>query len=195
MHSRCLSRNSPPLLSHQPSTNLAPNSLPEIWEDISFDSPAVKFQLQDYIVKRLTPHPIKLRADIEVQCFGYEGIDAVRAALHAAEAVATEVVPVKVRLVAPPLYVLNSLQCFDRDQGLAVLERAIEAVRESIEAVDGGSMKVVMLPKVVSSVDDDNLKNLMERRARENMEVSGDEDEERSDEDLVEIPSRGEKTF
>lgn len=151
-------------------------SMPEVLDDIKFGSPIIKEELVRYISTRLAPHPTKLRADVEVQCFGYDGIDAVKTALHSAEAVATETTPLKVKLVAPPLYVLNSLQCFDRDDGIRVLNKAIDAIKRSIEAVDGGSLKVVMEPRVVSSQDDERLKELMEKRARENMEVSGDED-------------------
>ena len=39
-----------------------------------------------------------------VTCFGYEGIDAVKAALRCAEAKNTAETQVKVKLVSPPLY-------------------------------------------------------------------------------------------
>lgn len=39
-------------------------------------------------------------------CFGYDGIDAIKEALKAAEALSTEEIPVKIKLVAPPLYVI-----------------------------------------------------------------------------------------
>ena len=60
------------------------------------------------ISRRLTPQPIKLRADIELTCYNPAGIDAIKRALRAGEAVSTETVPIKARLVAPPLYVLGS---------------------------------------------------------------------------------------
>lgn len=149
--------------------------------EVKFSSPAIKEELVKYIATRLKPHASKLRADIEVQCFGYDGIDAVKNALLSGEAVATETTPLKVRLVAPPLFVLNSLQCFDQDEGIRVLKKAIDAIKSSIEAVDGGSIRVVMEPKVVNSQDDECLRELMEKRATENMEVSGDEDSESED--------------
>lgn len=160
--------------------------MPEIFNNVEFGSPMIKEELVRYIATRLTPNPTKLRADVEVQCFGYDGIDAVKTALSSGEAVATETTPLKVKLVAPPLYVLNSLQCFDRDDGIRVLNKAIDAIKRSIEAVDGGSIRVVMEPRVVSSQDDEHLKELMEKKARENMEVSGDEDSG-SESDDVEI--------
>lgn len=160
--------------------------MPEVFDNVEFDSPITKEELVRYIATRLTPNPTKLRADIEVQCFGYDGIDAVKTALFSAEAVATKTTPLKVKLVAPPLYVLSSLQCFDRDDGIRVLNKAIDAIKRSIEAVDGGSIRVVMEPRVVSSQDDQYLKELMEKSARENTEVSGDEDSE-SELDEIEI--------
>jgi len=83
---------------------------------VTFPSEVVKTELQSYISKRLTPQPTKVRADVEVTCFSYEGIDAVKNALRAAEALNSEIpeAPVKVKLVSPPLYVLTS-QCLEKN--------------------------------------------------------------------------------
>lgn len=64
--------------------------------------------LMKTIAQRLTPQPIKLRADIELTCFKPAGIDAIKRALKAGEAVSTPTVPVKAKLVAPPFYVLDT---------------------------------------------------------------------------------------
>jgi translation initiation factor 2 subunit 1 len=37
--------------------------------------------LYDSIARKMAPTPMKLRADFELQCFTYEGIDAIREAL------------------------------------------------------------------------------------------------------------------
>ena len=60
------------------------------------------------IARRLTPQPIKLRADIELTCYTPSGIDAIKKALRAGEKASTEAVPIKAKLVAPPLYVLST---------------------------------------------------------------------------------------
>ena len=44
----------------------------------------LKDELKTYILRRLAPQPVKIRSDIEVSCFTYEGIDAIREALFAA---------------------------------------------------------------------------------------------------------------
>jgi translation initiation factor 2 subunit 1 len=60
------------------------------------------------IARRLTPQPIKVRADIELTCYTPAGIDAIKRALKAGEAVSTETVPIRAKLIAPPLYVLDT---------------------------------------------------------------------------------------
>ncbi|EOD52772.1 putative eukaryotic translation initiation factor 2 subunit alpha [Neofusicoccum parvum] len=154
---------------------------PDVWAEIQFPNEAAKDELLSYIGKRLTPQPTKVRADIEVTCFGYEGIDAVKDALRKAEARNTPDNFVKVRLVSPPLYVLTS-QCLDKSAGIANLEQAIEDVTKCITGYDGGSCRVKMAPKAVTESDDAELQALMEQRERENQQVSGDEDESESDE-------------
>ncbi|KAL4992607.1 translation initiation factor 2, alpha subunit [Aspergillus falconensis] len=157
---------------------------PDVWADVEFPNEAVKKELTQYIGKRLTPHPTKVRADIEVTCFGYDGIDAVKNALRTAEAENTPENQIKVKLVAPPLYVLTS-QCLDKAHGIKMLEEAIERIETTIKA-SGGGCTVKMAPKAVTEHDDAALQELMEKRERENMEVSGDESQSESDEGVPE---------
>ncbi|OAX83575.1 hypothetical protein ACJ72_02067 [Emergomyces africanus] len=156
---------------------------PSVWDDVTFPSQVVKDELQNYISKKLTPHPTKVRADVEVTCFGYDGIDAVKDALRTAESNNTQDAQVKVKLVSPPLYVLTS-HCLDKNHGIAVLEEAIKSIDAKIRASGGGCV-VKMAPKAVTEHDDAELQALMEKRERENQEVSGDEDVSESDEGIV----------
>jgi translation initiation factor 2 subunit 1 len=159
-------------------------SNPEVWNDITFPSQPIADELKTYISKRLTPQPTKVRADIEVTCFGYEGIDAVKAALRTAEEKNTEDTQVKVKLVSPPLYVLTNT-CLDKNLGISRLEEAIVDIRKNIESA-GGNLTVKMEPKAVTESDDAELQALMEKRERENAEVSGDESVSDSDENIPE---------
>jgi translation initiation factor 2 subunit 1 len=153
---------------------------PGVWEDITFPNEVVRTELLSYIGKRLTPQPTKVRADVEVTCFGYDGIDAVKTALRAAEAKNTTDTQVKVKLVSPPLYVLTS-QCLDKNTGISILENAIKEIDGNIRGAGGGCV-VRMAPKAVTENDDAELQALMEKRERENQEVSGDESVSESDE-------------
>ncbi|KAF1992463.1 hypothetical protein K402DRAFT_388119 [Aulographum hederae CBS 113979] len=157
---------------------------PDVWNECEFQSDVVKEELLSYIKQRLTPQPTKVRADVDVTCFGYEGIDAVKTALRKAEAKNTAENMVKVKLVSPPLYVLTS-QCFDKNVGITMLEESIKDMTASIEAA-GGKCTVKMAPKAVTENEEAELQALMEKREKENQEISGDEDESASDEGVVE---------
>ncbi len=153
---------------------------PDVWKDVTFPNEVVREELVSYISKKLTPHPTKVRADVEVTCFKYDGIDAVKEALRKAEVKNTPETYVKVKLVSPPHYVLTS-QCLDKNVGIKLLEEAITDIKGTIEASGGGCV-VRMAPKAVTEHDDAELQALMDKRERENAEVSGDEDLSESDE-------------
>ncbi|KAI5995722.1 eukaryotic translation initiation factor 2 subunit alpha [Pisolithus marmoratus] len=128
------------------------------------------------IARRLTPQPIKLRADIELTCYMPAGIDAIKRALRKGEAQSTEAVPIKAKLVAPPLYVLST-NATDKYAAVDRLERAIESIQASIES-QRGNLIVKMKPKAVSETEEQDLAQLMAKVGQENAEVSGDEDDE-----------------
>jgi len=163
---------------------LALNDPEQVWQAVLAEPGAtenelvqnaqIKKDLFASIVRRLTPQKVKIRADIEVACFSYEGIDAVRTALAAGEAQSSEDVPIKVRLVAPPLYVVMT-QCMDKQKGLDALQRAIDSITIAIGQA-GGQIVVKMKPKAVSETDDKELDALMKKSEMENTEVAGDED-------------------
>lgn len=153
---------------------------PEVWNEVEFPNEVVKDEFVSYISKKLTPHPTKVRADVEVTCFRYDGIDAVKDALRKAEAHNTPDTQVKVKLVSPPHYVLTS-QCLNKTEGIKLLEQAIQEIEVTIKGA-GGNCVTKMAPKAVTEHDDAELQALMDKRAKENEEVSGDEDMSESDE-------------
>lgn len=149
---------------------------PEIvFKDIIPPSKEILDDLLAYISRRLTPQPTKVRADVEVTCFGYEGIDAVKKVLKKAESLSTEHVPIKVRLVAAPLYVVTS-QCIDKNQGLELLQKAIDVISEEIQAASG-TCSVIMAPRAVTESDDAELAAFIEKKEAE-VNDSDDEDED-----------------
>lgn len=143
----------------------------------ALDVPAdVLDELRRYIRRRLAPQPVKIRADVEVSCFTKAGIDAIRAALLAGIDVGTELSPIKIRLIAPPIYVLSTMT-LEKDAGIALLTRSIAVIAQEITD-RGGKMDVKMAPKAVSLKEETELQAMMERLELENREVEGDEPEE-----------------
>lgn len=154
---------------------LALNEPETVWASLPGSvNPAIRNELMQSIVRRLTPQKMKLRADVEVACFGYEGIDAVRTALAAGEAVSTSEITIKVKLVAPPLYVLLST-CMDKVRGLELMNRALDQIESTIKPL-GGQLVIKMKPKAVSENEDKELADLMKKAEFENAEVSGDDE-------------------
>ncbi|VDD81001.1 unnamed protein product [Mesocestoides corti] len=142
---------------------------PSVLDACDIDEKTKEMLLQD-IRHRLMPQAVKLRADFEVSCFAYEGIDAVRRALHAGLALSTEDLPIKINLIAPPLYVLTT-QTLEWNKGLARLEQVLETIKASIEEQEG-SFKLQQKVKLEDA----------------NKEVSGDDDD---DEDVDEDDDSG----
>jgi translation initiation factor 2 subunit 1 len=136
----------------------------------------LKEEIKMYILRRLAPQPTKIRSDIEVSCFSYEGIDAIREALFAGMAVGGDSTQIKIKLIAPPIYVLSTTT-LEKEAGIALLNKAIDAIREVITQ-KGGKMDVKMAPKAVSDKEENELQAMMDRLALENEEVDGDTPEE-----------------
>merc|ERR1712232_530851 len=136
----------------------------------------LKEELKTYIRRRLAPQPIKIRSDVEVSCYTYEGIDAIREALFAAMDVGTESMPIKIKLIAPPIYVLSTTT-LDKEVGINLLTKAIQVIQEKITA-KGGKMDVKMEPRAVSVREETELQAMMDRLALENEEMDGDAPEE-----------------
>ncbi|CAF0894350.1 unnamed protein product [Rotaria sp. Silwood1] len=148
-------------------------------DDCQVDENTKKILINN-IRRRLTPQAVKCRADVEVACYGYDGVDAVKAALREGLSASTEEMPVKINLIAPPLYVVTAT-CLDRNEGLSALRNVIEKIKQGIEQYRG-IFKIKMEPKVVTDIDDAALQEAMLDAAIENTERPGDDNED-SDED------------
>jgi len=155
---------------------LALNEADTVFSSLPPIPPSTLSILTQTIARRLTPQAIKLRADIELTCYTPAGIDAIKKALKAGEMQSNDTVPIKAKLVAPPLYVLST-NATDKFAAVDRLERAIESIQSTIED-QGGSLVIKMKPKAISETEEQDLAQLMAKAGQENAEVSGDEDEE-----------------
>jgi tRNA A37 threonylcarbamoyladenosine dehydratase len=77
------------------SDNPFPYSDPTVFDECDIDE-TVKDKLLDEIRKKLAPKALRIRSDIEVSCFAYDGIEAVKKALLAGKQCSTEEMPIKV---------------------------------------------------------------------------------------------------
>ena len=146
----------------------------DIFEGLNV-SEETKEQIITYVKRRLAPQPIKIRADIEVTCFSYEGIDAIKEGLTLGESSGPAEAPISIKLIAPPMYVMTCMT-LDKDIGIESLNSAIEQISTFITA-KGGSVDVKMAPKAVTDHEETELQQMLDRLALENEEVSGDEEE------------------
>jgi len=130
-------------------------------------------ELLKNIERKLKPQPTKLRADIEVTCSDFEGIDAIKAALSAGEEASTENCPIRVKLVAPPSYVVTT-SVLEKQEGFDALERALEAIKSEITK-RGGKFSVKVAARTVSDREEKLLSRLMDQLESQNKEISGDD--------------------
>ncbi|KAJ1844137.1 hypothetical protein LPJ70_003084 [Coemansia sp. RSA 2708] len=128
------------------------------------------------ILRHMKPQRAKLHAKIDVRCFSFEGIEAIRRALKAAQDVSTEKTALRIRLIAPPEYVISTISV-NPDEDIQLMNEAIEAA-EKVLKEEGGALKVLVSPRQVTEHEEKELQDLMDRAERENAEVSGDEDSE-----------------
>ena len=138
---RCPAR---PALTARPQ---AVTEKPEIFDELELD-PKVKATLIDNLRRRLTPQPVKIRADIEVACYAYEGINAIKKALRAGLELSTADLAIKINLIAPPLYVVTTVS-LDREAGVDKLKAVLARIDEVIGEL-GGELKVKMEPRAVT---------------------------------------------
>lgn len=154
-------------------------------EPISILTAEVKDALLKNIKRRMTPQPVKIRADVEMTCYHYDGIEHIKTSIRAAEACSTEECPVKMKLVAPPLYVLTTTT-LDKTKGVEVLTAACEACQKSIEKARG-KLLVKEGARAVSERDDRLLTEKLEALENANREVDGDVDSEEEDEGMGDV--------
>ncbi|PIA59511.1 hypothetical protein AQUCO_00400417v1 [Aquilegia coerulea] len=146
----------------------------EVTKVIPAMSDDVKDSLIRNIKRRMTPQPLKIRADAEMKCFQFDGVlhikiaTFVRSYMRKAQAAGNKDCPVKIKLVAAPLRLLTSLQ-------------------SNIES-HKGKLTVKQQARAVSERDDKLLAEAMAKLGTANEEVGGDEDsEEEEDTGMGEI--------
>ncbi len=145
--------------------------------------------LYDSIARKMAPTPMKLRADFELTCFTYEGIDALKAALLSAKSKVNsvdEAIQISFKLIAPPHYRCETVT-LKKNEGLALLETALKEV-ESVIKEKGGTFKLVNKPQVIGdSSKDKDLEEIMKMPGEHEDGEDGSSAEEDNDEGMGDI--------
>ena len=103
----------------------------DIFEGLPNLSEETKEDILVNIKRKLAPQPMKIRSDIEITCFTYEGVDAIKEALLLGESVGSADFPVKIKLIAPPNFVITCMT-LDKELGIDLLNRSIERITTQI---------------------------------------------------------------
>ncbi|PHJ19568.1 eukaryotic translation initiation factor 2 alpha [Cystoisospora suis] len=147
----------------------------EVFAGLEVDEDVRKSLIQD-IQLRLAPQALKLRARVDVWCFGKEGIDAVKAALQAGQEVGDKEVSINIKLIAPPQYVVVT-SCYDKELGMKKIEEAMRAISDRIKSFKGGDFKQQGEIVVMGGEEERRLEELLEEEEDEETSEEEEEDE------------------
>ena len=131
------------------------------------------------ICRRLTHQPVKLRATFELNCYSYEGIEAIKSALRAGLQYSAEGPSLQINLIAPPEYIMTTTT-LDQTEGVNKLRGALAAIKLAIEERQG-TFGMLVEPKVATELDDLKLENELKNQELANREVDGDDSNSEDD--------------
>lgn len=135
----------------------------------------VKDKLIEDIRKKLTPKAVKIRADFEVNCFAYEGVEAVKDSLIEGKKLSTESMPIKINLIAAPQFVITT-QTMEHEKGLETINQALEVIKNKIESY-GGSFSITSAPRVLTDLEEDENKLRLEDEEESDYSTEGEDDD------------------
>ena len=135
----------------------------------------------EIIASKMGDLSVKVRADVDVRCYGPEGIDAIKRALTRGK-ISSDNDNVEIFVIKCPVYIFTCKSDTLSD-AFTLIRRSIDIVRESIESEDGGSCKIVKSPAVINTHEIEEEIREMEEKTKE---VDGDDDADMSDDDFVE---------
>lgn len=144
----------------------------EVMSTLDIDD-KIKEKLMENIQRRLQTQAVRLRAKVDVSCYEYAGIDAVKEALMAGLAASTEDVDIKIKLIAPPSYALVTT-CIDKTIGIKKIDEACALIEAKIQELKGN---FVVKTKAEVVGDDDDKEKLVES------DSDSDSDETESEQD------------
>eukprot|EP01084_Bolivina_argentea_P084355 152584_1 len=106
--------------------------------------------LKKNIEKRLKPQIVTVRAKVEITCFTFEGVDAIKKSLKAGLAIINknenenenenknnnDDMNLKIKLVAPPLYIIT-IKTYEPEKGKKLVNKVVDIINQSITKSNG----------------------------------------------------------
>ena len=110
----------------------------------------IKADLMAIVRHRMSTNPVKVEAEINLTCFGMDGVDALKAALMAGRDAGTEETPISVTVKASPVYTLSAVH-LDKSVAVDMLNKAIDLVKTKISEYPSGALELKSAPKAVTA--------------------------------------------
>lgn len=88
------------------------------------------------IRRRLTPQAVKIKAEFELVCYSYNGIEAIKQALSAGMRLNNNEISIKFIIVGSPVY-MGMITTKDKTKGIEALEAALKEIEKSIIEAKG----------------------------------------------------------
>jgi translation initiation factor 2 subunit 1 len=127
------------------------------------------------IGRRLLSQLVRLRAKIEVSCFEYEGIDAVKDSLLAGLKGSSEDSEFSIRLISPPMYAI-AVVCNDKELGMKRIDESMSIIEKKMQGYKG-TFKIREKPQLIGA--DDKIED--ESGSEDSKSGSGSDDEDQDE--------------
>lgn len=148
-----------------------------VLEKISFKNKEkeelIKKKLIELIELKMKPLPSKIRADFELKCFTFEGVEAIKEALLSGEKKGTEKIPIKFKTLGSPAYECT-ISTINKQEGMDVVNNAIKEVERVIKE-KGGIFSLKEKPRIIG-----------ENERKKSTDTDGTTEEEEEEEEEVE---------
>jgi translation initiation factor 2 subunit 1 len=90
---------------------------------------------------------LRIQAVVALTCTYYEGVDAIKRALKCGLAMSTDIIPIRIFLLASSEYMISA-ETWDRKEGFKIINEALDAIRAEIIKARG-TFKLQQEPKTI----------------------------------------------
>lgn len=153
----------------------------DIFEKIPL-STEKKEALLKCINKRYQIKPFVIRSHIQLNCYTYEGINAIKKALFCGLEYGNRMIDesnqLQIKLLVSPFYSIT-LYTYDKTKGAEIIKNIMNEIKKCIDE-NKGSFLIEKDVYLVDEKEDDKLKQLLEKINKEESDIDGDQDNESS---------------